>query len=210
MAVRLKSEPRSDRSGAFAIIAGAAALLLYGLLIPALLPVLGKAPDFVVWITSPAWRPLAALALFGLASLLFGLTSLSFQARASIGRAGRMSFGLLFVGLLMTIANVSAEPQQYPVIGAHPQATFLIRDKLIYDDPVVVWFRLMALTLTVMGGVGFNLALVRAKLVGPVVPALQLAGVVGLVLAPLSSLFEIAGICLFGVGLLLLGFSMSS
>ena len=197
-----------EKASGVALIAGAIGLAVYALLIPLLLPGVGAKPDFVVWVTHPAWRWLCLLAMLSLVGLMIGFGGLYARMRSATGVWALIGFVAVELAFLMMVCTLSAELLQYPVVGAHGDTAYLLRDKIIYDDPIVTAFRNTALGASAIGLLLFNTALIRSRRFGKWPPLLALAGAVGVTLASVSVFIELVGIVLLGLGCVAMGWRL--
>ena len=193
------------RAAGLALIAGAVLLAAFVIIAAWLLPPLGDKTGFADWVISPYWRHLTGLALVGVILLQFGLMAVYARIRAQAGLAGLIGFVAVELALLMMASVISWEAFLYPVIGAHADTTYLIADRIIYDDPAMRMFRIGQLAALAMGLLLFNFAIFRSKTFGRAAPLLMLAGAGASTLGPISVTIEYAGIAMLALGCAMLG-----
>ena len=194
-----------QKSSGWALIIGALALTGYAIAFPIILPPLGGNVDFVSWVTHPLWRWLCLTAMIGLIVMMFGFIGLYIRIKSQSGLTGMAGFVALEVALLMMICILSWEVFQYPVIGEHTEAAFLLRDRIIWGDPAVSFFRVAASAMALLAMMLFGSGVLRSGQFGKLAPSLIGLGVVGTLLSFVSVLIELAGIVLLGLGVALLG-----
>ena len=198
--------PSDRRFGAATIVVGALLLVVYASLFPFVLPIGSAEFDYVTIVTSPWWRPLSGIAMVGVVLLLLGLDSVYSTFRMTAGIAAWLGFIALKVALVLQACRLTWELLLDPVIARQPAAQFLIRDGVLFTEPLVVAFRQAAGATIVIGIALFGTALYRSGVVPRLAVALLGIGSVGYAAGFLFSMHvAVAGTLTLGIGCLLIG-----
>jgi hypothetical protein len=192
-----------DRLGGLALIVGSALLAVYAILFAVLLPVGASYDQLVV---APSWRPLALTALVGVLLLLSGFYAVYVRMRPTAGTLGAIGFAFVGIAYIFQVCRITWELCIDPVIASRPESVFLLRDMVLFNDPVTAGFRL-ASTLTIfVGTVLFSIALYRSREYPKAAAILTGLGALVYGIGPMVSIFvAIAGIVTFSIGCLLIG-----
>ncbi len=195
-----------ERLGSVFFALGSILLAGYAALFVLLLPIHDGDFDYVRVVTSPHWRSIALIAFVGVVSLLTGLEAVYSRIRDSAGILGATGLVLTKVALVLQACVLTWEMLMDPVIAAHPESAFLLREGWIVNAPWMVAFRWVFL-LTILGGaLLFGLAVLRSKQFPMPAIALLIAGAVLYAVGPRLSVFiAISGVMLFAIGGLLIG-----
>ena len=195
-----------EKLGGVALILGAVLLTLYAIAYPLLLPVGGGSPDYAQVVLSPHWVWIAIMAFAGVLLMLIGFAAVYSRLRATAGWTGLLGFLFIEAAYLLQACKVTWEIFLYPIIAAHPESAFLLRDRIIWHDAAVSVFRLTASGTIFIGIVLFCLALIRSDEFPKAGAVLVFAGALVYGLGPMFSVFvAIAGIIALSIGCLLLG-----
>lgn len=198
--------PPERRFGAITVIGGALLLVTYAGLFPFVLPIGAAEFDYATIASSPWWRPLSGLAMAGILLLLVGLDSVYATFRTTSGIAGWLGFIALKVALVLQACKETWQLLLDPAIARQPAAQFLIRDAILFTDPLVVAFRQAAAATLVVGVALFGTALYRSGVVPRPAVALIGLGAVGYAAGFLFSMYlAVGGIVTLGIGCLLIG-----
>lgn len=197
----------SDRTvGAVGVVAGSLLLAAYAALFPILLPIGLGAFDYSEVVLSPWWMPLTSTALIGVLLLLVGIDAAWSRFRSTAGVLGWVGFVSLKTALVLQACKLTWELFLDPIIAAHPQAAFLLRDLVIIDDPAVVAFRLVSAVSIVVGVLLFGIVLYRSGEFPRKAPALVAIGVVVYAVGPMVSVWvPVAGVLMLATGCVLIG-----
>lgn len=195
-----------ERLGSVFFAVGSILLAVYASLFVLLLPIHDGDFDYVRLVTSPHWRAIALIAFVGVVSLLTGLEAVYSRIRDSAGILGATGLVLTKVALVLQACVLTWEMLMDPLIAAHPESAFLLRDGGIINAPWMVAFRWVFL-LTILGGaLLFGLAVLRSKQFPMPAIGLLIAGAVLYAVGPRVSVFvAISGVILFAIGGLLIG-----
>ena len=195
-----------ERLGSVFFAVGSILLAVYASLFVLLLPIHDGDFDYVRLVTSPHWRSIALIAFVGVVSLLTGLEAVYSRIRDSAGILGATGLVLTKVALVLQACVLTWEMLMDPLIAAHPESAFLLRDGGIINAPWMVAFRWVFL-LTILGGaLLFGLAVLRSKQFPMPAIGLLIAGAVLYAVGPRVSVFvAISGVILFAIGGLLIG-----
>lgn len=198
--------PSDRRFGAVTVIGGALLLVLYAGLFPFVLPIDPAEFDYVTIVASPWWRPLTGIATVGVILLLVGLDSVYSTFRSTAGIAAWLGFIALKVALVLQACRLTWELLHDPIIARQPAAQFLIRDAVVFNEPLVVAFRRIATAAIVVGVALFGTALYRSGVVPRLAVALIGIGAIGYTAGFLFSMYvAVAGTLTLGIGCLLMG-----
>jgi hypothetical protein len=195
-----------ERLGSVFFALGSILLAAYAVLFVLLLPIHDGDFDYVRLVTHPHWKSIALLAFAGVISLLAGLEAVYSRMRDCAGILGAAGLVLTKVALVLQACVLTWEMLMDPLIAAHPESAFLLRDGWMLNAPWMVAFRWIFL-LTILGGaVLFGLAVLRSRQFPTSAIALLIAGAVLYAVGPRMSVFiAISGVILFAIGGLLIG-----
>jgi len=195
-----------EKVGGASLILGSLLLAAYSALFPALLPVSNGTNDYVQMVMNPNWVRLAIVAFAGVLLMLIGFYAVYLRMRSSTGLVGAIGFLFIEAAYLLQACKVTWELFLYPVIAAHPESAFLLRDLVIKHDPAVGIFRLMASVTILLGIVLFCYTLYRSTEYPKSAAVLIFAGAVVYALGSAISIFvSVAGIFTLALGCLLIG-----
>jgi hypothetical protein len=198
--------PSYERLAAACVILGASLLAAYAVLFLLLLPVGNGTFDYPTLVVSPHWTELALVALIGVISLLAGLDAIYVRLQGRGGLSGTV--GLLFtkVALVLQACMLTWELLLDPIIAGHPDSAFLLRDGVIATAPLMVVFRWVFLTTSVVGALLFGGAIYRSRQFRGGAILLIVAGAAAYVVGPrVSVLLAISGVIMFALGGVLVG-----
>ena len=152
-----------ERLGSVFFALGSILLAGYAALFVLLLPIHDGDFDYLRLVTSPHWRSIALVAFLGVVSLLTGLEAVYSRIRDSAGMWGATGLVLTKVALVLQACVLTWEMLVDPLIAAHPESAFLLRDGWIINAPWMVAFHWVSL-LTILGGaLLFGLAVLHSK-----------------------------------------------
>ena len=195
-----------EKVGGASLILGSLLLAAYSALFPALLPVSNGTNDYVQMVMNPNWVRLAIVAFAGVLLMVIGFYAVYLRMRSSAGLVGAIGFMFIEAAYLLQACKVTWELFLYPVIAAHPESAFLLRDLVIKHDPAVGIFRLMASVTILLGIVLFCYTLYRSTEYPKSAAVLIFAGAVVYALGSAISIFvSVAGIFTLALGCLLIG-----
>ena len=194
-----------ERLGAFCIVIGSTLLGAYAVLFALLLPIGSGAFDYSRIVLSPQWTRIALLAFIGVVCILAGLDAVYSRMRATVGFVGTV--GLLFtkVALLLQACVLTWELLLDPLIAAHPESSFLLRDRVIATDPAMVIFFWAFLCTIVIGSLLFGLAVYRSnQFPKPAIVTIVVGAIVYAVGPMISVLLAVSGVIMLSIGCLLI------
>ena len=196
----------SEKVGGASLILGSLLLTAYAALFPVLLPVGNGTYDYVQLVLDPDWVRLAAAAFAGVLLMLVGFYAVYSRIRARAGLVGAIGFLFIEAAYLLQACKVTWELFLYPVIAAHPESAFLLRDLVIKHDPSVGVFRLAASVTIFVGILLFCYTLYRSSEYPKPAAVLIFAGALVYAVGPVFSIFiSVAGIFTLAIGCLLIG-----
>jgi hypothetical protein len=195
-----------EKVGGVSLILGSLLLAAYSALFPALLPIGNGTFDYVMVVLNPNWIRLAVIAFIGVILMLVGFYAVYSRIRESSGLVGAIGFLFIEAAYLLQACKVTWELFLYPVIAAHPESAFLLRDLVIKHDPGVGIFRLMASISILLGIVLFCYTLFRSSEYPKSAAVLIFVGALAYALGPMISIFvSVVGIFTLAIGCLLIG-----
>lgn len=198
-----------ERAGGASIILGSLLLAAYAALFPALLPIGSGTYDFVQVVQDPDWTSLAAAAFAGVLLMLAGFYAVYARIRGRSDLAGAIGFLLIEAAYLLQACKITWELCLYPIIAAHPESAFLLRDGIIKHDPGVALFRLAASATILVGILLFCRLLYRSGDYPKAAAVLIFAGALVYAVGPMVSIFtSVGGIFALAAGCLLLGMEL--
>jgi hypothetical protein len=196
-------QPAGNRRGGVSLILGSLLLAVYALLFAVLLPLGSPYHELVV---NRSWRPLALAALIAVLLLIGGFYAAYQRMKTSAGAIGAIGFAFVEVAYIFQACRLTWELCIDPVIASHPESVFLLRDMVIFSNPVVAAFRLVSLATIVIGTVLFTMALYRSRVYPKAAAILTGVGAIVYGIGPMVSvLVAIAGIVTFAAGCCLIG-----
>lgn len=196
----------SERIGGMSLIVGAALFAAYAAMFPFVIPVGAGTYDFAKAVLDPDWVKLALVAFIGILLMLVGFYAVYARVRAKSGLLGAAGFLLIEAAYLLQACKVTWELFLYPIIAAHPESAFLLRDRIISHDPSVAAFREVGSAAIFLGVTLFCLAIYRSGEYPKAAPILIFTGAIVYAAGPMISIFvSIAGIFVLAIGCLLLG-----
>jgi hypothetical protein len=192
-----------SRIGAVSLIFGSLLLAVYALLFAVLLPLGAPYHQLVV---NPSWRPLAFTALTGVLLLLGGFYAAYERMKPTAGAIGAIGFASVTVAYIFQACRLTWELCIDPVIASHSESVFLLRDMVIFSNPVVAAFRLVSLATIFVGTVLFSMTLYRSRVYPKAAAIFTGVGALVYGIGPMVSvLVAIAGIVTFAIGCCLIG-----
>ncbi len=195
-----------EKVGGVSLILGSLLLAAYSALFPVLLPIGNGTYDFVQLVLNPNWVRLAIIAFTGVTLMLIGFYAVYTRIRSSAGMVGAIGFLFVEAAYLLQACKVTWELFLYPIIAAHAESAFLLRDLIIKHDPGVGIFRWMATITIFVGIVLFCYTLYRSSEYPKSAAVLIFIGALVYALGAMISVFmSIAGIFTFAIGCLLIG-----
>ena len=179
---------------------------LYASLFSVLLPINHSSFDYVQVVQNPNWTRLALMAFIGILLMLVGFYAVYASLRAKGGLVAAIGFLIIEAAYLLQACKVSWELLLFPVIAAHPESAFLLREGVLKHAPAVMAFRTLASITIIIGIVLFCFTLYKSQEYPKSAAVLIFCGALVYALGPMLSLYlSIAGIFTLAVGCSLLG-----
>ena len=195
-----------EKLGGISLIIGSALFAVYASMYPLLLPIGSGTHDYVKVVLSPHWVWLAFVAFIGILLMLVGFYAVYSRVRAESGLLGAIGFLLIEAAYLLQACKVTWELFLFPIIAAHSESAFLLREAIIKHDPSVVVFRTISSITIFVGVVLFCLALYRSDEYPKAAPIFIFVGAIVYALGPMMSVFvSVAGIFVLAIGCSFLG-----
>ena len=195
-----------EKFGGASLIIGSLLLTAYAALLPILLPIGNGAYDFAQVVLNPSWVRLAMVAFFGVLFMITGFYGVYMRVGSKTGLTGAIGFFFVEAAFLFQACKVTWELFLYPVIAAHPESAFLLRDAVLIRNPAVVVFRVVSAGSIFIGLVLFCRTLYRSEEFPKVAAILVSLGAFVYAIGPMVSAFvSITGIVTLSLGCFLIG-----
>ena len=195
-----------EKVGGISLIFGSLLLTAYAVLFPLLLPLGNGTYEYVQMVTNPNWVRLAVVAFIGVILMLIGFYAVYERIRSSAGVVGAVGFLFIEAAYLLQACKVTWELFLYPIIAAHSESAFLLRDMVIKHDPAVGLFRLAASVTIFVGILLFCYTLYRSSEYPKLAALMIFVGAMVYAIGPMFSIFiAVAGIFTLSIGCLLIG-----
>lgn len=202
----LPKHPSSERLGAVCLVIGSTLLAAYAILLPLLLPLQTAGMDYPRLVLSPSWPRLALAAFIGVVLLLAGLDDVYSMVRARAGWTGSVGFLLMKAALLLQACVLTWELLLDPIVAAHAESVFLLRDGIILRNPGVTIFRWVSVFTLVAGITLSGVAVYRSQQFSRASLALIAIGALTYAVGPMFSVFlGVGGVIALAVGCLMIG-----
>jgi len=200
------STPSFERLGAACFTMGSALLAAYAILFSLLLPIHSDGMDYSRLVLNPSWARLTLVAFIGVVLMLAGMDALYSRVRVTAGFAGTIGFLFTKTALLLQACVLTWELLLDPVVAAHSESAFLLREGIIATDPAMVNFRWASVITIVVGTVLFGLAVYRSRQFSRTALALIAVGALVYAIGPMVSvLLTVGGVITLSVGCVLVG-----
>jgi hypothetical protein len=181
-------------------------MAVYAAMFSMLMPIGRGTIDYAQLVLNPNWLWLAIVVFVGLLLMIVGFYAVYSRIRPRAGIVGAAGFLFIETAYFLQACKVTWEIFIFPIIAAHSETAFLLRDGVIKDDPAVGIFRLVSSITIFIGILLFCLAMYRSGEYPKVSTVLIFAGALVYALGPMFSKFvALAGIFAFAVGCFLLG-----
>jgi hypothetical protein len=195
-----------ERLGGASLILGSLLLAAYAALFPILLPIARGTSDFAQVVLSPNWVRLAMVAFAGVLLMIIGFYAVYSKLGPKTGLVGAIGFIFVEAAFLFQACKVTWDLFLYPLMAAHPESAFLLRDAVIVRDPAVAVFRVVAASSIFIGIVLFCLTLYRSQEFPKLAAILVSLGAFVYAIGPLVSAFvSVTGIVTLSIGCFLIG-----
>jgi hypothetical protein len=195
-----------EKLGGISLIVGSLLMAVYSAMFSILMPIRGGAIDYVQVVLNPNWLWLAILVFIGLLLMIVGFYAVYSQIRTKAGIVGAAGFLFIEAAYFFQACKVTWEIFLFPIIAAHSETAFLLRDGVIKDDPAVGVFRLVSSITIFIGILLFCFAMYRSGEYHKAPPVLIFTGALVYALGPMFSKFvALAGIFTFAMGCFILG-----
>jgi hypothetical protein len=196
----------AEKFGGAALILGSILLTVYTALFAVLLPIGGGPREFVGVVLNPNWVWLAVLAFVAMLLMMIGFGAVYMRLRANAGLVGMIGFLVIEAAYLLQVCKITWELFFYPIIAAHSESAFLLRDAIILHDPHVAIFLVMSAVAIFSGVTLFCFTLYRSNAYPKLAAILIFVGAILYAVGPMISLLvAIAGAGTLSIGCFLLG-----
>ena len=198
-----------QKFGGFSLIAGAVLLTAYSVFFSTLLPIADIRRDMTTSVLNPNWIWIASSALFGVVFMIFGFMAVYSKMHEASGVVGLLGFIFVEIAYFLQGCKVTWEVFLYPIICTNPASAFLLRDFVIWHNPLVGAFKMTAMLTIFAGIILFCAALVRSKEFPKIGGILVFAGAMIYGFGPMLSVaVAIGGITILSIGCLILGLKL--
>lgn len=195
-----------QRWGAVALVLGSLLLAVYAALFPILLPVGSGSFDYSQVVLSRGWVGLTLVAFVGVLLMMAGFHAVYSRLRSEAGFLGAIGFLFVQAAFLLQACKISWELFLDPIIAAHPESAFLLRDGVIANDPAVMTFLVVSAIFIVIGIVLFCLTLYRSDEYPKAAAILIFVGALVYATGPMVSVFvSVVGVFTLSLGCLFVG-----
>ena len=128
------------------------------------------------------------------------------RLRSEAGFLGAIGFLFVQAAFLLQACKISWELFLDPIIAAHPESAFLLRDDVIANDPAVMTFLVVSAIFIVIGIVLFCLTLYRSDEYPKAAAILIFVGALVYATGPMVSVFvSVVGVFTLSLGCLFVG-----
>jgi hypothetical protein len=195
-----------ERLGAACFMVGSTLLAGYAVLFAVLIPVGGAGAEYSLVVLDSNWARLSLVAFIAILFMLAGLDAVFSRIRATAGLTGTIGFLLTKIAFVLQACVLTWELLVDPIIAANAGSAFLLRERIIANDPGMVLFRWGAVLSIFLSTILFGLAVYRSKAFPRSALVLIMIGAVAYAIGPMISIIlAVAGVIALSVGCILIG-----
>jgi hypothetical protein len=195
-----------ERLGAACFMVGSTLLAGYAVLFAVLIPVGGAGAEYSLVVLDSNWARLSLVAFIAILFMLAGLDAVFSRIRATAGLTGTIGFLLTKIAFVLQACVLTWELLLDPIIAANAGSAFLLRERIIANDPGMVIFRWGAVLSIFLSTILFGLAVYRSKAFPRSALVLIMIGAVAYAIGPMISIIlAVAGVIALSVGCILIG-----
>jgi hypothetical protein len=195
-----------ERLGAACFMVGSTLLAGYAVLFAVLIPVGGAGAEYSLVVLDSNWARLSLVAFIAILFMLAGLDAVFSRIRATAGLTGTIGFLLTKIAFVLQACVLTWELLVDPIIAANAGSAFLLRERIIANDPGMVIFRWGAVLSIFLSTILFGLAVYRSKAFPRSALVLIMIGAVAYAIGPMISIIlAVAGVIALSVGCILIG-----
>jgi hypothetical protein len=195
-----------ERLGAACFMVGSTLLAGYAVLFAVLIPVGGAGAEYSLVVLDSNWARLSLVAFIAILFMLAGLDAVFSRIRATAGLTGTIGFLLTKIAFVLQACVLTWELLLDPIIAANAGSAFLLRERIIANDPGMVIFRWGAVLSIFLSTMLFGLAVYRSKAFPSSALVLIIIGAVAYATGPMISIIvAVAGVIALSAGCILIG-----
>jgi hypothetical protein len=195
-----------ERLGAACFMVGSTLLAGYAVLFAVLIPVGGAGAEYSLVVLDSNWARLSLVAFIAILFMLAGLDAVFSRIRATAGLTGTIGFLLTKIAFVLQACVLTWELLVDPIIAANAGSAFLLRERIIANDPGMVIFRWGAVLSIFLSTMLFGLAVYRSKAFPSSALVLIIIGAVAYATGPMISIIvAVAGVIALSAGCILIG-----
>ncbi len=185
---------------------GSTLLAVYAVLLAVLIPVRGAGADYSLVVLHPSWARLSLLAFIAVLFMLTGLDAVFSRIRATAGLTGTIGFFFTKITFVLQACVLTWELLLDPIIAANAGSAFLLRERIIANDPGMAIFRWGAIVSILLSTILFGLAVYRSKEFPSSALVLIIVGAVAYAIGPMISItLAVVGVIALSAGCILIG-----
>jgi hypothetical protein len=195
-----------ERLGAACFMVGATLLAVYAVLFAVLIPVGGARADYSLVVLDSNWARLRLVAFIAILFMLTGLDAVFSRIRATAGLTGTIGFLFTRITFVLQACVITWELLLDPIIAAHTGSAFLLRERIIANDPGMATFRSGAIVSILLSTLLFGFAVYRSKEFSSSALVLIAVGAVAYAVGPMISIIlAVGGVIALSAGCILIG-----
>jgi hypothetical protein len=138
--------------------------------------------------------------------MLTGLDAVFSRIRATAGLTGTIGFLCTKITFVLQACVLTWELLLDPIIAANARSAFLLRERIIANDPGMVIFRWGAIVSILLSTILFGLAIYRSKEFPSRALVLIIVGAVAYAIGPMISItLAVGGVIALSAGCILIG-----
>ena len=200
-----------QRLGGISIIIGAILLTLWTICWTFLLPISERSRDVSVLIVNQNWIWISSASLFGVIFMIFGFTAAYSRMYHKVGISGLVGFLFVILAYIFQAAKITWEIFIYPVLAENSSSIFLLRDKVLLVNPLVILFKWLSVVSIFVGVVLFCISLIRSKEFPILAGYAVLCGAILYGIGPMIQIYlAIIGVLILSLGCFFIGYRMLS
>ena len=184
---------------------GSTLLAVDAVLFAVLIPVGGAGADYSLVVLDSNWARLSLVAFIAILFMLTGLDAVFSRIRATAGLTGTIGFLFTKTTFVLQACVLTWELLLDPIIAANTGSAFLLRERIIADDPGMVIFRWGAIVSILLSTTLFGFAVYRSKEFPSSALVLIIVGAVAYAIGPMISIIlAVGGVIALSAGCILI------
>src|SRR4051812_7403806 len=195
-----------ERLGAASFMVGSTLLAVYAVLFTVLVPVGGAGADYSVVVLDSNWARLSLVAFIAILLMLTGVDAVFSRIRATASLMGTIGFLFTKITFVLQACVLTWELLIDPIIAAHTGSAFLLRERIIANDPGMAIFRWGTIVSILLSTLLFGFAVYRSKEFPGSALVLIVVGAVAYAIGPMISIIlPVGGVTALSAGCILIG-----